>query len=147
MQSNNAVCSSTIEPQSAWNRVKTNAKDLKGHVNRIICTFFSCLSLFTFIFKVHILSTMSTTPTTHLPPHLSEPTTQPALASTVTTHQSKPKSLPPEILHTIFTYLHHGTLRRSVNRVCKQWRLISNHYIHRTATWIPVDPKNKKQKQ
>ncbi|KAF9298164.1 hypothetical protein BGZ88_007791 [Linnemannia elongata] len=89
---------------------------------------------------------MSTTPTTHLPPHLSEPTTQPALASTVTTHQSKPKSLPPEILHTIFTYLNHGTLRRSVNRVCKQWRLISNHYIHRTATWIPVDPKNKKSK-
>lgn len=93
---------------------------------------------------------MSTAPThLPLPPHLPEPTSQPEAPSNATTHYSKLNILPPEILHKIFTYLSHVTLRQSVNRVCKQWRLISNHYIHRNATWMPVDPKikNKKSKK
>ncbi|KAF9153151.1 hypothetical protein BG015_003973 [Linnemannia schmuckeri] len=73
---------------------------------------------------------MSITTTTPLPP---QPPT-------------KSKFLPSEILYTIFSHLSQPTLRQSVNPVCRQWRFISNHLIHRTATWVPVDSKNKNKK-
>ncbi|KAK3832774.1 MAG: hypothetical protein J3R72DRAFT_515238 [Linnemannia gamsii] len=55
-------------------------------------------------------------------------------------HTKPSFSLPPEILETIFHNLSQATLHKTVNPVCRQWRFLSNHLIHRTATWKSLLP-------